>query len=219
VPPAGRDAGATPTAPTGPGDISVRVEWKDVPLAARASPGRTPCDTPRTPQVAPTTTWGVPGAAVIVEGVTKDPGEARVVLAGCSFAPRVVAGSSLVLASAHDRPARVTVTKVATVAHLETLVPTGARTVQLPIAGHAVAIPVEAGAVYQLATDAKEPELAWFIAGTAFVTEANGEIVIAGVPGGAHAVRAWLPPARLGKATVTPVTGDLTAVTIDLSAP
>jgi hypothetical protein len=104
--PTGRDAGATTPAPTGPGDISVRVEWKDVPVAARASPGRTPCDTPRTPQVAPTTTWGVPGAAVIVDGMTKDPGEARVVLAGWSLSPRVVAGSSLVVASAHDRPAR-----------------------------------------------------------------------------------------------------------------
>src|SRR5262245_34352729 len=43
-----------------PGDAQIRVEWADVPVAARASPGRTPCNTPRAPSVAPTTTWGVP---------------------------------------------------------------------------------------------------------------------------------------------------------------
>src|SRR5262245_51125293 len=84
-PPSPRDGAP----PTGVGDVQVRVEWKNVPLAARSSPGRTPCDTPRAPTVTPTTTWGVPGAAVLVEGVTKDLGEARIVLAGCALAPRV----------------------------------------------------------------------------------------------------------------------------------
>ena len=218
-PPAPHDGAPQP--PAGIGDLQIRVEWKDVPLAARSSPGRTPCDTPRSPQVQPTTTWGVPGAAVLVEGVTlKDPGEARVTLASCAFAPRVSAGSSLVVASAMDRPARLTITKLGDVAHLDALRPGGSRTVQLPIAGHAVAIPVDAGGVYQLATDAKEPELAWFIAGSAFVTEASGEVTVPGAAAGPHAVRAWLPAAgKLGKGSVTAVASDLTPVTIDLAAP
>ena len=220
TPPPPAHDGATP-APTGAGDLQVRVEWKNVPLAARASPGRTPCDTPRAPAVAPTTTWGVPGAAVFVEGAaTKDAGESRVVLAACALAPRVSTGSSLVIASAMDRPARVTITKLGDVAHLDALRPGGTRTVQLPIAGHAVGIAVEPGGVYQLATDAKEPELAWFVAGAAFVSEAAGEITVAGVPAGPHAVRAWLPAAqKLGKGSATVVANDLTPVTIDLAAP
>jgi hypothetical protein len=218
-PPAPHDGAPQP--PAGAGDLQIRVEWKDVPLAARSSPGRTPCDTPRAPQVQPTTTWGVPGAAVLVDSVTmKDPGEARVTLASCALAPRVSAGSSLVLASAMDRPARVTVTKLGDVAHLDALRPGGARTVQLPIAGHAVAIPVEAGGVYQLATDAAASELAWFIAGSAFVTEASGEVTVPGAAAGPHVVRAWLPAAgKLGKGSVTAVAGDLTPLTIDLAAP
>ncbi|HUS28011.1 MAG TPA: hypothetical protein VMZ53_05865, partial [Kofleriaceae bacterium] len=58
-----------PTAPppSGKGDVQLRVEWKDVPLAARASSGRTPCNTPRAASVAPTTTWGIPEVFVMID--------------------------------------------------------------------------------------------------------------------------------------------------------
>src|ERR1043165_878967 len=53
--------------PTGNGDVQLRVEWKDVPIEARASAGRTPCNTPRAPSVAPTTTWGAPDIVVMID--------------------------------------------------------------------------------------------------------------------------------------------------------
>jgi hypothetical protein len=52
---------------TGDGDVQLRVEWKDVPVAARASSGRTACGTPRAAAVAPTTTWGVPDVFVMID--------------------------------------------------------------------------------------------------------------------------------------------------------
>src|ERR1700733_4787888 len=49
------------------GDVQVRVEWPDVPVAARASQSRTRCGTAAAPDVAPTTTWGVPEAIVAID--------------------------------------------------------------------------------------------------------------------------------------------------------
>ena len=65
-----------PVVPTGPykvdatfdkGDVQIRVEWKDVPVEARASGGRTACGTAKAPAVAPTTTWGIPDVVVMIE--------------------------------------------------------------------------------------------------------------------------------------------------------
>src|SRR5262249_37046318 len=93
------------------GDVQIRVEWHDVPTAARTSPGRTTCGTPRHPAVAPTATWGVPDAIVAIEvdhGRAMSAPDARVVLEHCALSPRVlVAGPSLAIASAADAPAKL----------------------------------------------------------------------------------------------------------------
>jgi hypothetical protein len=210
------DAGAAAT-----GDLQVRIEWKDVPAAMRSSPGRTPCNTPRAPSLAPTTTWGIPEVVVIVPGSTPAD-EARVVLGDCTPRPRVAAGKSLMVASAVDRPAKVTLTKYGTTADLAALAAGDARTIQLPIAGHAVTIALDDDGVYQLATDAKEPETAWIVAGPAHVTEPTGQIVVRDLPTGARAVTAWLPPrgkqpARVATATATITANELVELTIDLA--
>src|SRR6185369_13374927 len=100
------------------GDLQIRVEWPDVPVVARSSPGRTPCNTPRTPSVAPTTTWGVPDALVIVAGAAPPLAGAHITLADCTLTPRLAVGNGLAITSAVDRPAKLVLRKRGTVANL-----------------------------------------------------------------------------------------------------
>jgi hypothetical protein len=202
------------------GDLQVRVEWPDVPVAARSSPGRTPCKTPRTPSVAPTTTWGVPDALVVVAGAGAQPGEARVVLADCALTPRIAVGAALAITSAVERPVTLVLRRRGTLDHLTAGEPIA---VMLPTAGHTVTTALEAGAIASLETDAAEPEVA-FIAATAggYVTDASGHVLARDLAVGAHAVTAWLPPragqsARVGHGTATVVAGELTELTVTLA--
>jgi len=174
---------------------------------------------------------------VIVEGARADAGEARVVLSDCALSPRVAIGASLVVESAADRPASVLLAKRADLAKLEAVSATGAagspapRTLRLPIAGHAVAVALEPGGVYELATGAKDPETSWIVGAgvtgagvAAAVTDVSGQAVLRAVPAGPHAVTAWLPPragqpARLARGTVTAVAGELAELTLQLAAP
>lgn len=211
---------ATPVASTARrGDLQVRVEWKNVPVAMRASPGRTACKTARPAAVAPTTTWGIPDVVVFIDGAVIPPTSARVVLADCVLAPRVLTTSQLVLESAVDRPARVTFAKRATIDVLAEIDTARPRTIQLPIAGHAVALPLDDGGVYELAAG---EETAWVIASAhAGVTEANGALLVKDLAPGSYAVRAWLPPragapSKLVKGTATVVAGDLAELVIAL---
>ncbi|HEU0034790.1 MAG TPA: hypothetical protein VFQ53_29400 [Kofleriaceae bacterium] len=214
---------APPPSTGGIGDAQIRVEWKNVPAVRRNSPGPTPCHTPRGASVAPTTTWGIPDVLVIVDGDRETPAEARVVLADCALAPRLVVGETVIVDSAVLQPARVTLTKHGEAGKLAALAATAPRTIQLPIAGHAVAIALEPGAVYQLATDGKDPEATWIVDAPAHVTDATGAVVVKGLAGGVHAVTAWLPargnqPARIATGKVTVVANELAELTIDLGA-
>lgn len=204
------------------GELAVRVEWAGVPVVARRSPGRTPCHTPRAPQVAPTTTWGVPEAVVLAEGLAA-PGAARVVLADCALAPRVAVGATLTVASEVDRPARVTLARWGDVDHLDALAAQPTRAIQLPIAGHAVTVALEPGGVYQLATSDPSPEVAWVIAGPAAITDATGQVVLE-LPAGKHRATAWVPPragqpARTAAADATVPGGGRASLTLAIKAP
>jgi hypothetical protein len=210
--------------PTATGELQIHVEWKSVPATARNSPGRTPCNTPRAASVAPTTTWGIPEAFVILDGGPA-PGEARIVLADCAFRPRVAVATTLVLESAIDHPARVTLVKYGTVADGAALRPGEPRVIQLPIAGHAVSIALDPGGIYQLATDAKDfPETAWIVAAAAAVTDASGQAIVKGVPVGLRGISAWLPARgnelqhRAGSSGKV-VANEPVEVTIDLAPP
>lgn len=223
--PARSDAAPIDAAPvatgTGSGDVAIRIEWKDVPAAVRASPGRTPCNTPRAPAVAPTTTWGIPDVLVVVEGAPAPTGDARLTLADCALAPRLAVGPAVVVESALDRPAKLVLSRRGELAKLPAVTAGEARPIQLPIAGHAVAVALEAGGIYQLATDGKDPELAWLVAGAAAITDATGLATIKNLPAGAHAVSAWLPPrsgqpARSARGTVTVVANELAELTLEL---
>jgi hypothetical protein len=221
-------ARSTPPMTPALGEVQIRVEWADVPAAARASPGRTPCNTPRAPSVSPTTTWGVPDAVVIVDGARADPPEPRIVLAECALSPRVAIGSSLVVESAADRPASVALAKRAELPKPERPAPGAAapRLLRLPIAGHAVAVSLDAGGVYELATADKDPELAWIVAprpgAVAAVTDTTGQIVLRNISPGTHAVTAWLPPragqpARIARGIVTVAAGALAELSLPLA--
>lgn len=208
------------------GAAQIRVEWRDVPLAARASPGRTSCGTPRAPAVAPTATWGIPGAILLVENAPTATAEARVVFADCAFAPRAAAGSTLLLESAVDRPTTATLAKRAALASLDALAAGTPRSLRLPIAGHTVSVALEPGAVYELAAPGADRETAWLVAppaGTAAaITDDAGEATLRELAPGPHAVTAWLPPragqpARLARGTVTVVAGDVAALTLSLA--
>lgn len=222
---AGSDAAAapdpTPVTPT-TGDVQIRVEWANVPAAVRASPGKTPCNTPRAPAVSPSTTWGIGDTLVIVDGAPAQLGEARVRLAHCALAPRLVIGSSLAVDSAADRPAKLVLAHRAAAADFKAEIEAEkSRTIQLPIAGHEVTASLLDGHVYRLALDDKDTEPAWIVAANGAVTDGNGVVLIKDVPPGTHAVRAWLPPrggqpARHAKGEVTVVAGDLAELTLSL---
>lgn len=222
--------GPPPVAPLANGDVQIRVEWPDVPVAARASAGRTPCNTPRSPSVAPTATWGIPDALVIIESGRIDTAESRIVLSDCALSPRLTAGGTLVVESAADRPAAVSLSKRADISRRGELSPLSAaappRVLRLPIAGHAVTLPLDPGGVYELSTSDKDPETAWLAAGiqgtTLSVTDASGQAVIRDMLPGTRAVTAWLPPragqpARLARGSITVVPNQLAELTLVLA--
>ena len=196
------------------GDAAIHVAWKNVPVGDRSSPGRTPCNTPRAPSVAPTTTWGVPDAFVMIDGAAD--GAAQVVLADCALAPRVAAAASLVIASHVERPAQLVLRERGTPAALVDGTPVP---IELPIAGHAVSVALAPGKVYELATG---DETAWIVAGHALVTDPTGTATWRDLPVGVHQLTAWLPPragrpAKLAHGEVTVTAGGLADATIDLA--
>lgn len=207
------------------GDLNVRVEWPGVPVAARTSPGRTPCRTPRAPSVAPTTTWGVPDALVVVEGAPAGAATARLTLADCALAPKLAVGMTLVITSAvvgSEPPAKLTLRKRGTLAAPADGEPIA---IQLPIAGHSVTLALDAGALYSLETDGPEPEVAYIAAiAHARVSDAAGVVSLAGLAVGAHAVTAWLPPragqpARTGGGSAHVAGGELAELTVSVAPP
>ena len=209
--------GDGPSAKTG--DVQVRVELPDVSVAARASPGRTPCNTPRTPAIAPTTTWGIPEALVIVDGAAAAPSTAKLVIADCTLSPRLVVGTALAITSAADRPVKLVLTKRGTLDHLEPGEPVA---ILVPIAGHTVTAQLDANAVYSLATDAKDPEVAWIATvPNAVVTDEKGQAMVRDLASGPHAITAWYPPrgtepALRGVGSATAAGGELVEVTVTL---
>lgn len=217
APPHDAPAGAYRVEPgASAGDVQVRVEWRDVPQELRAPGGMTPCGTPGPPALAPTTTWGIPEAFVAIDvdhGAPFVPPAARIVLDGCALAPRaVVAGKTLEVASHLEHPAAVSLDD-----------PSGARRViQLPVAGHAVEIPLVPGATTTLSAEGAEPASV-FAAASPYVavTDATGQVVLRGVPVGTHPVRAWLPrrgalAPRAATGSVTVVAGGLVELTLDV---
>lgn len=217
--PAGPPASAAGAAKATTGDLQIRVIWPDVPIAARSSPGKTPCQTPRAPQVAPTVTWGVPDVLVIVDGAVSGHAAAAVTLADCAIAPRLTVGNSLAITSATDRPAKLVLRKRGTPDRLVTGDPVP---VMLPIAGHTVTTALDAGAIYTLETDAASPEVS-FIAAVpdGYVTDSSGHAVARELAVGSHTVTAWLPPragqpARTARGTAKVAAGELTELIIAL---
>jgi hypothetical protein len=186
--------------PPGNGDVSIRVEWHDVPLDAR-TPG--PCG----PQVSPTTTWGIPETVVTLAGSGAPPAHhPRVVFDTC-FSPRIaLASDAVTIASVVPQPTKVTVGAGAG----------SAATVQLPIAGHEVEVPLAAGTT-KLEGGAAH---AWVIVPTtpyAAITDASGVAVLRDVPSGIYPVTAYSPASgRSGKGEITVMPGQLADLTLQL---
>jgi hypothetical protein len=228
---------AKPVVPAGPykvdatfdkGDVQIRVEWKDVPVEARGSSGRTACGTAKQVAVAPTTTWGIPDVVVMIDANHgKAPASAertRIVLEHCALSPRVaIVESPLIVASAMDAPAKLTFAKLAGARPLATpAAPTPPGTsVQLPIAGHEAAVALDPDSITELRSD--DDSATAVVAPTPYyaITEANGQVVLRDVPVGTFEVAAWLParagqPARAARGKVTVTTGALAEVTLTL---
>ena len=238
-------AAPAPVVPTGPykvdatfdkGDVQIRVEWKDVPVEARASSGRTACGTAKAPAVAPTTTWGIPDVVVMIEvnhgkasasasasgsGSTVTP--SRVVLEKCALSPRVaIVEPPWIVASAMDAPAKVTIAKLGAARPLAA--PAAAQkaaTIILPVAGHEAAAALDSNSITELRSD--DDSAIAVVAPTPYyaVTEANGQVVLKDVPVGTFDVAAWLParagqPSRAARGKVTVTTGGLAEVTLAL---
>jgi hypothetical protein len=213
--------------PSGKGDVSIRVEWKDVPADARRSPGRTACGTARAPAVTPTTTWGIPDVLVAVDAPSASASSSpnRITFGACAFAPRMlVTTGPLSISSAADAPAKLVVQRAGSLPLGEPLKEDKPRDVYLPITGHDVDVPAELGAIYKVTA---ADEAAWVVATDqpfVAITEGGGSVVLRGVPAGTHAVTAWLPPrsgqpARVARGKVTVTAGALAEVTLDITKP
>jgi hypothetical protein len=239
-PPIVRDAGVVaPTtgyrvdAPSfAKGDVQIRVEWHDVPAVARAPEGRTSCGTPHQAAVAPTTTWGIPDAIVMIDvdhGKPLAEPEARVVSTGCAVTPRVVlAAKTLLVASVADKPTQLSLIRTAPARPLggaATANPAAARAIDLPIAGHEVAAALEPDSIFTLGGDPKDADPATIVVPSTpyyAITEANGQVIGRDIPVGSFPVVALLParggqPARIQRGMVTIVAGGLAEVTVDLT--
>jgi hypothetical protein len=210
---------------SGSGDLQVRVEWHDVPVVARASPGRTACGTARAASVAPTTTWGIPEAFVVIAGDRAKPAAepgARVVYDHCALGPRaIVAGAALAVGSTADAPVQLGLARRGSVRELGTVGTDAPKPLQLPIAGHQVDVALDADGVYELtAADTS----AWIISAPgayAAVTDPAGHAAVRALPAGHYAITAWLPPragqpARVAHGEANVTAGALAEVTLDL---
>ena len=207
------------------GDVQIRVEWKDVPVAARAAPGRTACGTAIAGAVAPTTTWGIPDVLVMIDvdhGKALAAQPARIVLDHCALAPRVVIGSSLVVAGAMDAPAKLSFGRVGAARPFAIPVKGTQAIAELPVIGHEVELPIEPGSLLAIASAedsalAVSPPTPYYA-----ITEANGQVALRDVPVGTFAVEALLParsgqPAQVANGTVTVTANALAEVTLQLT--
>ncbi len=211
------------------GDVQIRVEWKDVPQPLRAPGPPTSCGSARAAALAPSTLWGIPDVLVTVDvdhGKAFEPAAARIVLEGCSFAPRaVVAGTTVHIASAMAAPTTVTLQEIAKPLGGAAIAGAKPRTIYLPITGHEVEAALAPDTVYVLA--AGTDDLGVIVSATSpyvAVTEPSGNTVLRGVPVGTHPVRAYLPPrnsaeARTASGTITVTEGALAEITLDISRP
>ena len=215
------------------GDAQLRVEWKDTPTAARASAGRTKCNTAKVPAVAPTTTWGIPDVLVMIDvdhGKAFAPIEqARIVIARCELAPHVLVlppKTVLIVASAAELPQRLGYSTLALARALAlppAQVPKAAidKPILLPVVGHEVALTLDPVAITAIKAD---EDLAIVVTPNQpyyGITEANGQIVLRDVPVGTYSVMALLPArggqdARIAHGTVTVAEGGLAEVTLAL---
>ncbi len=222
-----RPAAADASVPaSGSGDVQVRVEWHDVPTAVRASSGRTACGTALVPAVAPTTTWGIPDAFVVLAGDRGKPAadpRARIVYDRCALAPRaMVAGAGLAVLSNATQPVSLAVRRAFALRDLAATLTEPAKPLLLPIAGHEVDVALDAGYVYELiATPGIDAFVAAAPGAYVAITDASGAAVLRDLPSGTYAVTAWLPPhvgqpARLARGEATVTAGALAEVTLDL---
>jgi hypothetical protein len=224
--------------PTGPyridaktprGDVLVHVEWKDVPIAARAPRGDTACGTPLPPAVSPTTMWGIPDVFVWVEadhGKRPPDRDARIWFDGCTPAPRVaVADRTLAIASTAEHPVQLALARAGALARFGEIGKPGGtevRPVLLPIAGHAVTATLDPG-IYELAERGHEIDGAWILAGAPYaeVTGGNGDVTVKDLPVGSYPIVAWLPPranapARFAKGKVAIAAGKRAEIALQL---
>jgi len=209
-------------APGGKGDLAVRVEWHDVPVALRTSPARTSCGTPKPPVVAPTTTWGIPDVFVAIDApYTGEERLAHVVVGECTLTPRVAVGEHVALASTALSPVKAVLTKRGELRAGTVELHDGAATaILLPIAGHEATVALDANGLYELAANG---ESAWLLSASAAITDASGVATFRDTPSGNRAVYAFLPPrgakAMGNGASVGVTAGALAEVTIPFAPP
>ena len=163
------------------GDVQVRVEWKDVPVAARASPGRSACGTAIAGSVAPTTTWGIPDVLVMIDvdhGKALVAQPARIVLEACALSPRVAIAPALTVASAMDAPTQISFGRVGAARPLAIPVKGSEAIARLPVIGHEVELPIAVGSLLAITSGedaalALSPPTPYYA-----ITEANGQVAL-----------------------------------------
>jgi hypothetical protein len=231
---------AAVAATTGSGDLEIHVEWADVPVARRASPGRSACGTARPGELAPSTTWGIPDVIVLLDAGAGAPdarspqvaAAPRIVARDCELVPRAqvaAVGATLTLASGTEAPVALAVAHLgapSTPAALAAIVAPGASgtDVELPVIGHAVEVALAASEVDAIAWRDGGGDPAWVVAWphAAAVTDRNGQVTLRGLPAGPHDIVAWLPPragfpAAVAHGAATVAAGELVSATLSLA--
>lgn len=223
----------------GAGTVAVTVIWPDAPPAVRASPGVTPCATPRPPRATIGALHGVAGAVVMIEGVVagKRPPPAapvRLTVRDCAIAPRIAIqpriGATLEVQAQDDVDRAIAIGELgpawtAAPAAAEAAGAQGVTRARLAGWGHTVSLPLAAAGVRRIEADGVADAAHVVVTDQPYaaVTGDDGAVALDQVPAGTHAVVAWLPPAadqpaQVARGQVTVVAGDKVDITLRLGS-
>lgn len=242
--PIGAGAGGVDAAPLPPvpgattGDVVAKVVWTRAPAEVRGPGPRARCGRPGRAQAQVHTLWGVadvvvaivdapaaPGTPASAPAADAKPHELSIRLADCAARPRVVVGRA---------PVRLTVTLGEEGGRAVVLQPVpaplgglaegAARTVTLPVIGHAAVVELPGPTALVIDPDGDGALVVVAPHRQVGVTDDTGAVRLTGVGPGKHPVLAWMParagrPERVVRGEVEVVAGRTAEVALELAGP
>lgn len=198
--------GAGAAGPPGPATVTIKVHWPDAPASARASPGYTPCHTPRPPRARVHTLHGVAGAMVVLEGGPAGAAAAppardlRLTVRDCALEPvaALARPGAAVEVQSQDGAHVIVVEHLGQPWQGGDGAPRAERLARahLPVVGHTAAVTVDAPGAIRISAD--RADVAWVLVAPhahAGISDEIGAVALGEVPPGRYRAIAWLPPA------------------------